>query len=203
MNSSTETKEVMAALHKAIGNLPNPHNDARNPHFKSRYLTLSSALTWVKTMLAPEGIRLSQPTLSRDGLVGCVTRFTHKSGQWVEEGELLFPYRGDDPQKAASALTYARRYSLLAACGIASTDDDDDGNYAAAKPQPKQPKGPTADQANVAAGLKDYMEQSANMEELGTVWVQANKDFAEGKITHRQMDDLTAVKDKCKKGFES
>jgi hypothetical protein len=43
-----------------------------------------------------------------------------------------------------SALTYARRGSLMSACGIAP--EDDDGNAAAKsapKPKPKKPEPPT------------------------------------------------------------
>ena len=41
------------------------------------------------------------------------------------------------PQEIGSALTYARRYSLLAICDVHPTDEDDDGEKAM-KPQPMQ-----------------------------------------------------------------
>jgi 2-methylisocitrate lyase-like PEP mutase family enzyme len=47
----------------------------------------------------------------------------------LECGIVHFPAVKKDPQGYASALTYARRYSLMAACGIAP--EDDDGNSAA------------------------------------------------------------------------
>jgi len=55
----------------------------------------------------------------------------HESGEMLECGIVHFPAVKKDPQGYASALTYARRYSLMASCGIAP--EDDDGN-AASKP---------------------------------------------------------------------
>jgi hypothetical protein len=46
----------------------------------------------------------------------------------LSAGKLHVPAAKHDPQGYGSALTYARRYSLMAACGIAP--EDDDGNAA-------------------------------------------------------------------------
>jgi hypothetical protein len=59
------------------------------------------------------------------------TVFVHESGEMLECGIVHFPAVKHDPQGYASALTYARRYSLMAACGIAP--EDDDGNAASRK----------------------------------------------------------------------
>ena len=50
----------------------------------------------------------------------------------MSAGMLNVPASNQDPQGYGSALTYARRYSLMAACGIAP--EDDDGNAASKKP---------------------------------------------------------------------
>jgi hypothetical protein len=60
------------------------------------------------------------------------TCFVHISGESFTGGTLHVPASKQDPQGYGSALSYARRYSLMAACGIAP--EDDDGN--AAKPPP-------------------------------------------------------------------
>jgi hypothetical protein len=52
-------------------------------------------------------------------------------------GKLHVPASKHDAQNYGSALSYARRYSLMAACGIAP--EDDDGN-AASKPVAKTPQ---------------------------------------------------------------
>ena len=53
----------------------------------------------------------------------------HESGEQFSSGPLHVPAAKADPQGYGSALTYARRYSLMAACGIAP--EDDDGNAGA------------------------------------------------------------------------
>lgn len=52
------------------------------------------------------------------------TMFIHESGETLSCGSLHVPAAKQDPQGYGSALTYARRYSLMAACGIAPEDDD-------------------------------------------------------------------------------
>jgi hypothetical protein len=61
------------------------------------------------------------------------TIFLHESGESLNCGQLFVPANKHDAQGFGSALTYARRYSLMAACGIAP--EDDDGNTASRKPQ--------------------------------------------------------------------
>lgn len=48
---------------------------------------------------------------------------------------------GGTPQTAGSAITYARRYSLCAALGVAG-EEDDDGNAAQHAPKPQKPQKP-------------------------------------------------------------
>jgi hypothetical protein len=49
----------------------------------------------------------------------------HKTGDW--------PLGAGEPQKMGSAVTYARRYALLAVTGIAAEDEDDDGDAASGR----------------------------------------------------------------------
>lgn len=54
----------------------------------------------------------------------------------VPSGEFergVFPLLGSTPQQHGSAMTYARRYALLAVTGIAAEDEDDDGDAASGR----------------------------------------------------------------------
>ena len=67
----------------------------------------------------------------------CVeTIILHSSGEWLSCGKLSVPVSKGDAQGFGSALTYARRYSLSAAFGVAP--EDDDGNAAWMKPNTGQ-----------------------------------------------------------------
>lgn len=66
------------------------------------------------------------PTVTDDGL-RCVLDYQLLH---VASGEKLggrYPIKGENPQQQGSAITYARRYALLAVTGIAAEDEDDDG----------------------------------------------------------------------------
>jgi hypothetical protein len=53
---------------------------------------------------------------------------THVPSGEFQTGD--YPLNLSDPQKMGSAITYARRYALLAVTGIAAEDEDDDGDAA-------------------------------------------------------------------------
>lgn len=103
-----------------------------NPAFRSKYADLSACIEAVVDALNENGVMLTQRTLEAESGVTVETVFLHESGEQMSSGPLHVPASKQDPQGYGSALTYARRYSLMAACGIAP--EDDDGN-AASKPR--------------------------------------------------------------------
>lgn len=102
--------------------------DKNNPAFKSKYADLGACLDAVDTALLNNGIALYQETFMDDTGVTVETVLLHESGEMIRGGKLHVPAAKHDPQGYGSALTYARRYSLQATCGIAP--EDDDGNAA-------------------------------------------------------------------------
>jgi hypothetical protein len=107
-----------------------------NPHLKNKYADLGACLEAVEDALLNNGIALMQDTSEDATGVTVETVFLHESGEQIRCGRLHVPASKQDPQGYGSALTYARRYSLMTACGIAQ--EDDDGN-AAARPVKKSP----------------------------------------------------------------
>jgi hypothetical protein len=95
-----------------------------NPHFKSKYADLSACIEAVIDALNINGIALIQQCHESQTGVIVETMFLHESGEMLSCGSLHVPAAKQDPQGYGSALTYARRYSLMAACGIAPEDDD-------------------------------------------------------------------------------
>jgi hypothetical protein len=131
-------KEIAAAFVKAQTMFSPALKTSTNPHFKSKYVSLDGCIEAVIDALNNNGIALIQKTGRDDSGVTVRTVLLHESGQEIDGGELHVPASKQDPQGYGSALTYARRYSLMAACGIAP-EDDDDGNAASRKPQPPPP----------------------------------------------------------------
>lgn len=139
----SDKASIYAAFVKAQKEFAPALKTASNPHFKSRYADLAACVEAVVDALNNHGIGLMQRTYLDDSGVTVETVFVHESGEQIDGGKLHVPAAKADPQGYGSALTYARRYSLMAACGIAP--EDDDGNAASqgrgsaqAKPQRQQ-----------------------------------------------------------------
>lgn len=126
--TSTSTK-LAPALIKARKEFAPAVKNSTNPHLKNRYADLSACLDAVNDALLNNGIALLQETSEAEHGVVVETVFMHESGETLRCGRLFVPASKHDPQGFGSALTYARRYSLLTACAIAP--EDDDGNAAA------------------------------------------------------------------------
>ena len=110
---------------KAMPHIP---LDATNPHFHSSFVSLPGLLAAIRPTLNDCGLVLTQwPTALEDGTPALRTRLMHgETGEYIEDTMPLLLAKAD-PQGQGSAITYARRYSLMSALGIAG-DTDDDGN---------------------------------------------------------------------------
>lgn len=121
-------KEIAQALVLAQCAFQPALKNSQNPHFRSKYADLGACIEAVIDALHANDIALIQHTAESDKGVVISTTFLHKSGEIYEAGSLFVPAAQQTPQAYGSALTYARRYSLMTACGIAP--EDDDGNEA-------------------------------------------------------------------------
>ena len=124
-------KQVAAAFIKAKRGFAAAIKGSTNPHFKSKYADLSMCIEAVDGAFLDNGIVMYQETFEDATGVTVETVLLHESGESIRCGKLHVPASKQDPQGYGSALTYARRYSLMAACGIAP--EDDDGNAASVK----------------------------------------------------------------------
>ena len=145
----SELKNISAALVKAQRSFGPALKDRTNPAFKSKYADLGACLDAVMDALNSAGIAMIQRQHPHEGGVCIETLFVHESGEQLSAGQLTVPAAKQDPQGYGSALTYARRYSLMAACGIAP--EDDDGNAASAASAPDQ--SPRARAHRIATGV--------------------------------------------------
>ena len=145
-------KSIATALAAAQINMGKALKQASNPHFRSKYADLGSVMDACLPALNERGIAVIQPTGEDD-----LGRFVQTILIHGESGEQLscrvpLIVGKNDMQGYGSAVTYARRYGLMAMAGIAP--EDDDGN-AAAKAAPKQeaPKKISAEQFQVINDL--------------------------------------------------
>jgi hypothetical protein len=153
---------LAGALVRVQGEMGTIPKDSRNPFFNSNYADLATVSGIIIPLLSKNGLSVSQicgtsektgVVVSRwkDGKSGkeieesvpylslkITTILMHESGQWIS-GEMESPIAKNDPQGIGSAITYARRYSLMAVVA-AVADEDDDGNRGSVPPHTPAPQ---------------------------------------------------------------
>lgn len=189
----TPIKQLVTTVHKGLtealiaaqlefGDIAKTVKGAR-----SNYAPLDSVLDCVRPILNNHGIAVFQAT----GIVGewmmVRTSLRHVSGEAIE-GEYPVCVLGKAPQDTGSALTYARRYALLALCGVHPTDEDDDGEKGAAVAG-RAPAPPAGD-ARIAKTMADTLAMCETQDELAS-WLGAHKENM-GKVDARARDSLRA-----------
>lgn len=126
-----------AAMAKAQGDMGSALKSSRNPHFKSMFADLASVVDAVRGPLSANGIAFVQMPTSDGNTVSVTTRLIHASGEWLQCTLSATP-RKSDPQSVGSVVTYLKRYTLQAMCGIPSADDDGEGSMARGEPERQQ-----------------------------------------------------------------
>ena len=177
-------KNIASALVKAQKAFGPALKTSTNPHFRSRYADLSACVEAVIDALNSAGIALIQTNHPHPEGVIVETVFLHESGEQLNCGQLFVPASKHDPQGYGSALTYARRYSLMSACGI--VPEDDDGNAASR----------TKIDASQLADHIAAISASSTLEELQATYTEAYK-FA--KADANAAKSVIAAKDAKKK----
>ena len=123
MQKSDSIAAISAALAKAQHDVENASKNAKNPHFKSKYADLAELLNTVRPVFSGHGLAIVQMPSFENGIASVETLISHSSGEWISS-ICHAPVSKQDAQGVGSAITYLRRYSLAAMCGIAQEDDD-------------------------------------------------------------------------------
>jgi hypothetical protein len=145
MDTSSEITDLVKAL-AAAQKLYEPigkDKTAKVGTYSYDYADLAAVLEAVRPALNGQGIAIVQAAHAEAQIVTVETRLCHVSGQWIGS-TLTVEAETAAPQKLGSAISYARRYGLLALAGVAPQDEDDDGAAAHHERPPPQPKRPAA-----------------------------------------------------------
>lgn len=178
MSDAEPIDKLAAALVKALGELKDvaKTRTANVGQYKYTYADLGDAMDMVRPILTVNGLGVMQSVSSTERGVGVSTVIIHESGQTMTFGPLVMP-AGNTPQATGSAITYARRYSLLAALGLA-TEEDDDGQAAARPPQqrskPQATRGAPPPDPSSTAPVAGDDDEVAEMRRLLEDGIQTN-----------------------------
>lgn len=131
MKMSDSITNLATALAKAQAEIRPAIYDSTNPHFRSKYASLTAVMEACRDALSKNQIAVVQGAAVVDGAVVVNTLLLHASGEYISD-ELSMPFAQATPQQIGSSLSYCRRYSLASLVGI--TADDDDAEEAMPKP---------------------------------------------------------------------
>lgn len=132
METSTQITEISKNLLKFQGLVQKIKKTSTNPFFKSKYAALPEILEAISEPLKDCNLVFTQHP-DGDSLT---TMLIHtESGEYFKSTFNINAVK-KDPQSIGSGITYSRRYSLVSILGL-NVDDDDDGNLATNKQEPK------------------------------------------------------------------
>lgn len=162
----TDHKNIATALAAAQLEMGKAFKQSSNPHFRSKYADLGNVMDACMEALNKHGIAVVQPVTETELGRYVETRFIHETGE-----TLICPIPlilgKQDMQGLGSAMTYARRYGLMALAGIAP--EDDDGNAAAAN-APKELSWSETIIAELPEGSTEAEKATALMEAIMAQW---------------------------------
>ena len=134
----SDTVNVYQALLQAQRSFGKVVKNATNPAFKTKYADLGAVLDAITGPLGDAGLLLVQRFAVDQGGPVLVTEVIHAaSGASITSTVPLTSKDPTNPQAMGAAISYYRRYSLMALLGLSA--EDDDGN-AAAQPARSAPE---------------------------------------------------------------
>lgn len=147
---SNEINEIAKALAEFQQVVKDAKLDSVNPHFKSKFSSLSAIYAACRPLMGKYGLSFTHIVEPNGEGMLVSTLLMHSSGQWIKSS---MPVHVDHskPQAVGSGISYGRRYTLAAIVGISDTEDDD-ANEAQNNPAPKpETKYLTKEQKNILA----------------------------------------------------
>lgn len=192
-------KNLAAAMLSVQGKLKPVQPNADNTYHHSKYADLPAVVEAAAPILTEAGLVILQrlDAESDGGPVLITTLYHVESGEQIESRIKLAVAKAT-AQELGSWITYARRYSIAAMCGISVRGEDDDGNAASvnqrggrdkqpAAPLPP-PEPPTLEQkaAKVLAGLPVATEKQ--LADCKTWYIKNSE-----KLPQATQDDIFAA----------
>lgn len=168
-NKGVGQTDIQHALEQAVRRMPVWITTDSSGAHNVKYASLKAILAVVRPILSEHGIRVRQGCErswgadegggSKGRLVPVYTDLVHAISGAVERTMVEIPLTRLDPQSMGSAITYGKRYSLIAALALSTDEADDDG----ARAMPRDITAKALDGADLQA-LKAEIDEIAKAE---------------------------------------
>lgn len=162
-------KNICSAMAKAFADISGAPRTKENSHLRYKYADLQSIIEAIKPHISKHGLWFYQTVHTVEGHAAIETVIVHESGENLSCGIIKIPILKNDPQGYGSALTYARKYSLSAAFGVAQDDDDGEaacGHTDTKKPVPKASKKVLAIDTDSTVTKEELIHQIKSMSNM-------------------------------------
>lgn len=178
MNRSDTLTKIAPALVAALGKIEGAAKKKTNPGFKSKYADLETVIDASRDILTEHGLTVMQfPGACVGGVMNLETVVIHESGEYVSH-EMGIALGKTDPQGVGSAISYARRYALMAALNMPSVDDDAQSAMGRGANQNTQSQTPAHPKTENNPGVVTAMKAAIDMcdsEPALDAWKEDNK----------------------------
>ena len=168
-------KDFLNAYAKLLNSINCIKKDSDNPYYKSKYADLNAIFDEVKSKISENGFILLQNVESNY----LRTRIIHiESGEYLESMFELLTAK-PDMQQLGSAVTYARRYSLLPMLNIET--EDDDGNLACGIKKPTFDELETYEQFDIA------IRECKTEKSVNALWYKWKEKFGKDSEEYKKL----------------
>lgn len=174
MQWSEKRDQIAAALVLAQSKIAGAEKRSKNPGLRNDYADLDSVWTMIRPALQAASLAVLQaPTIELHGekrYAAVSTEIVHSSGQFLQHSCCIPVPDGNrgvnSAQAAGVAITYARRYALIALLSVAG--EDTDGHISRHDPSWK------ADSKRFCAALREhhklsYEQLADHLEQIGQI----------------------------------
>jgi hypothetical protein len=121
---------ALAKFHKAVGTI---HKNSRAQY--GNFASLADVLSAIASPLSESGLAVTQTFIPTEGATILRTTLRHSSGETIDSDVPLIEVKGRNAlHDWGGAVTFQRRFSLLAILSLAAGMEDDDGDSADDKP---------------------------------------------------------------------
>ena len=173
-------KDFLQALATLQDNINTVIKKEDNPYFKSKYADLNAIFAEVKTKIRENGFILIQ-TVQHNYLH---TELVHiETGDKLESDMDLLTVKAD-MQQLGSAVTYARRYSLLPLLNIET--EDDDGNLASGKAK-------SFDEMETMDDFINAIKSAKSVKALNALYYKWSSKLAKDSADFKKLQNLSSA----------
>lgn len=167
-------KEFLKALSELQASITSITKNAKNPYFKSKYTDLNAIFEEVKPKIKENGFILIQKV--EDGYLH--SELIHiETGEKIESHMKLLTVE-PNMQQLGSAITYARRYSILPMLNIEC--EDDDGNAASGKKV-------SYENLETVEEFSNAIDDCKSVNAVNSLWYYYKEKFAENSEEYKKL----------------